>query len=157
AGRGGAAGGARRNPRGDIRERGADGRDGRAAGAGRKVVRGRQAPSRVGREFLKAHCGEGFVMAGHGKDGKRVARGQERAAAATTVVHPCDETSLRGPCEAAEAGIIRPIFVGPPARIKAVADKNKIDIGKYEMVGVEHSDAAAAKGVEMIRAGNAEL
>ncbi len=96
-------------------------------------------------------------MAAHAKYDKLIARAKEVPPASTIVVHPCDETSLRGPIEAAEAGIIRPIFVGPAAKIKAVADKSKLDIGKYELVAVEHSDAAAAKGVEMIRAGKAEL
>ena len=35
----------------------------------------------------------------------------------TIVVHPCDETSLRGAADAAEAGIIKPILVGPASRI----------------------------------------
>lgn len=96
-------------------------------------------------------------MAAHAKYDKLIARATEVPAASTIVVHPCDETSLRGPVEAAEAGIIRPIFVGPSAKIRAVADKNSLNIGKYELVDVEHSDAAAAKGVEMIRAGKAEL
>ena len=34
----------------------------------------------------------------------------------TVVVHPCDETSLRGACEAAELGIIVPILVGRSPR-----------------------------------------
>ena len=42
-------------------------------------------------------------------------------AAATIVVHPCDESSLRGVADAAEAGIIKPILVGPSAKIKAAA------------------------------------
>ena len=45
-----------------------------------------------------------------------VARAKEVPAARTIVVHPCDETSLRGPVEAAEAGLIVPILVGPPQR-----------------------------------------
>jgi hypothetical protein len=36
--------------------------------------------------------------------------------ATTVVVHPCDETSLRGAVDAAEAGIIKPILVGPRQR-----------------------------------------
>src|SRR5215217_3425290 len=31
----------------------------------------------------------------------------------TIVVHPCDETSLRGAVDSAAAGIIRPVLVGP--------------------------------------------
>jgi phosphate acetyltransferase len=96
-------------------------------------------------------------MTAHAKYEKLIARAKEVPPSVTIVVHPCDETSLRGPLEAAQAGIIRPIFVGPAAKVRAVAQQHKLDIGKYELVDVEHSDAAAAKGVEMIRAGKAEL
>ncbi len=93
----------------------------------------------------------------HVKYERLIARAKEAPASSTIVVHPCDETSLRGPVEAAEAGIIQPIFVGPAAKITAVASKVGLDISKYELVDVEHSEAAAAKAVEMIRAGKAEL
>ena len=36
---------------------------------------------------------------------------------ATAVAHPCDESSLRGALEAAEAGMISPILVGPEEKI----------------------------------------
>jgi phosphate acetyltransferase len=42
-----------------------------------------------------------------------IARAQQLPRVATVVVHPCDESSLRGPVEAAAANIIRPILVGP--------------------------------------------
>ena len=78
-------------------------------------------------------------------------------AARTVVVHPCDETSLRGAIEAAELGIINPILVGPAAKIAAVAAQHEIDIGRCEIVDISHSEAAAAKGVELIRQGDGEL
>jgi phosphate acetyltransferase len=93
----------------------------------------------------------------HAKYEKLIASAKQVQPSSTIVVHPCDQTSLRGPVEAAEAGIIIPTFVGPAAKIMAVAREHKLDIGKYELVDVEHSDAAAAKGVEMIRAGKGEL
>jgi phosphate acetyltransferase len=77
--------------------------------------------------------------------------------ATTVVVHPCDESSLRGPCEAAELGIIKPILVGPAAKIAAVAKQYGIEIARYELVDVPHSDAAAARGVELIHEGKGEL
>jgi phosphate acetyltransferase len=86
-----------------------------------------------------------------------IARAKGVQPAKTLVVHPCDETSLRGAVEAAEAGIIIPILVGPAAKLKAVASKHNIDISKYEIVDVPHSDAAAATAVEMIHAGKGEL
>ncbi len=78
-------------------------------------------------------------------------------AAATVVVHPCDETSLRGACDAAEAGIIKPILVGPVARIKETAAKFGLNIASFEIVDAPHSEAAAARGVQLIREAKGEL
>jgi phosphate acetyltransferase len=78
-------------------------------------------------------------------------------AARTVVAHPCDETSLRGVTEAAEAGIITPILVGPAAKISAVAREHGLDIGRFELVDVPHSEAAAAKAVELVRESKGEL
>jgi len=77
--------------------------------------------------------------------------------AITLVVHPCDETSLRGAAEAAEEGIIKPVLVGPADKIAATARQHGIAIDGYEVVNTSDSDAAAAKAVEMIREGKGEL
>jgi phosphate acetyltransferase len=77
--------------------------------------------------------------------------------AATIVVHPCDESSLRGVADAAGAGIIKPILVGPSAKIRAVALNHNIDIGGFELVDAAHSEAAAAKAVELIHAAKGEM
>jgi phosphate acetyltransferase len=77
--------------------------------------------------------------------------------ASTIVVHPCDETSLRGPIEAAQAGLITPILVGPIAKISAVAREHGLDISHYAIVDVSHSHAAAAKAVQMVRESKGEL
>ena len=86
-----------------------------------------------------------------------IARAKQVPAVATIVVHPCDETSLRGPIEAAEAGIIVPILVGPIAKISAVARAHGLNIDRFEIVDVPHSEAAAAKGVELIHQAKGEL
>src|SRR5246127_5322662 len=86
-----------------------------------------------------------------------IARAKQVPPATTVVVHPCDETSLRGPIEAAEAGIIVPILVGPKAKIAAVAGEHGLDIARYSLVDVEHSDQAAARSVELIRESKGEL
>jgi phosphate acetyltransferase len=75
---------------------------------------------------------------------------------ATAVAHPCDESSLSGAVDAAKLRLIRPILVGPKAKIQAVAKQLKLDITGYELVDVPHSHAAAAKAVELVRAGKAE-
>jgi len=77
-------------------------------------------------------------------------------AVSTVVVHPCDESSLRGAVEAAEAGIIKPILVGPAAKIRGTAAKYGLNIGGFEIVDAPHSEAAAAKAVELIHAARGE-
>jgi phosphate acetyltransferase len=74
----------------------------------------------------------------------------------TAVAHPCDQSSLAGAVEAAEARLIVPILVGPEARIRAVAEESGLDISPYRLVDAPHSHAAAAKAVEIVRAGEAE-
>src|SRR6187549_1113193 len=74
----------------------------------------------------------------------------------TAVAHPCDESSLRGATDAAKAGLITPILVGPRARIEAVAKKHGIDVSKLEIVEAPHSDASAAAAVALVREGKAE-
>jgi phosphate acetyltransferase len=86
-----------------------------------------------------------------------VAKAKMVAAAKTVIVHPCDQTSLRGAMDAAEAGIIVPILVGPAQKIRAVAAEHGMDIGKLELVDVPHSEAAAAKAVELIHESKGEL
>jgi phosphate acetyltransferase len=79
------------------------------------------------------------------------------AAATTLVVHPCDETSLRGALDAAATGIIKPILVGPAGKIAETARRFDLDIGPYEIVDAPHSDAAAARAVQLIHEGMGEL
>jgi phosphate acetyltransferase len=86
-----------------------------------------------------------------------IARAKEVAPATTIVAHPCDETSLRGPVEAAQAGLIVPILVGPAAKISAVAQKHGIDIDRFEIIDAPHSEAAAAKAVALIHESKGEL
>src|SRR5271170_5436129 len=86
-----------------------------------------------------------------------IGRAKSAAPGKTVVVHPCDESSLRGAVEAAQLGIISPIFVGPKSKIDAAARQSKLDIGGFEIVDVPHSDAAAERGVELIHEGGGEL
>jgi phosphate acetyltransferase len=74
----------------------------------------------------------------------------------TAVAHPCDESSLRGAVEAAELGLIAPILVGPRARIEAVSRQFDIHVGAIPIVDAPHSEASAARAVEIVREGKAE-
>jgi phosphate acetyltransferase len=93
----------------------------------------------------------------HTKYERLIAQARQVRAVTTLVVHPCDETSLRGAVEAADAGIIVPVLVGPTAKIEAVAAREKLDIRRFELVGAPHSDAAAARAVQLIHEGKGEL
>jgi len=86
-----------------------------------------------------------------------IAAARSIPAVSTIVVHPCDESSLRGAVEAAEAGIIKPILVGPAAKIRGMAAKYGLNIGGFEIVDAPHSEAAAAKAVELIHAARGEM
>ncbi|WP_264656870.1 bifunctional enoyl-CoA hydratase/phosphate acetyltransferase [Azospirillum canadense] len=74
----------------------------------------------------------------------------------TAVVHPCDESSLKGAVEAAEANLIDPVLVGPASKIKSVADQYGLDISRYRIVDVPHSHASAETGVKLARVGECE-
>jgi len=78
------------------------------------------------------------------------------AAVRTAVVHPCDRDSLAGAIAAARKGLIEPVLVGPEARIRKVAAAEGIDLAGIELVGVEHSVAAAERAVQLARDGEVE-
>src|SRR3569833_2195224 len=92
---------------------------------------------------------------GHEKFKKLVARAQEQPAVPTAVAHPCDAVSLSGAVEGGRLGLIAPILVGPEDRIRDTAKHAGLDIGPYDIVDAEHSHAAAAKAVALVRAGKA--
>ena len=75
----------------------------------------------------------------------------------TAVAHPCEETALAGALEAAAEGLIRPILVGPVAKIEETARKIDADLQGIELVDAPHSHASAASAVELVRNGKAEL
>ena len=75
----------------------------------------------------------------------------------TAVAYPCEETALTGAIGAAKSGMIIPILVGPATTIAVVAKAKGIDLGGVEVVDVADSRAAAAKAVEFVRSGKAEL
>lgn len=93
----------------------------------------------------------------HRKYERLIAATENLPALVTAVAHPCDETSLKGACEAAAAGMIVPILVGPRDRIRSLAQHLSIELRDMELVDVPHSEAAAEKSVELVRTGRAEL
>jgi len=92
----------------------------------------------------------------HEKYERLIARCKALPPTPAAVAHPCDESSLRGAVDAAKAGLIAPILVGPAARIREIAAKAGLDISAYPIVEAAFSQESAAKAVELVRAGKAE-
>jgi len=93
----------------------------------------------------------------HDKYDRLIAAARSGRAVPTAVAHPCDEASLKGALEAAEANMIAPILVGPAHKVRQAAERVGADIGACTLIDVPHSNAAAAKAVELVREGKAEL
>ena len=72
------------------------------------------------------------------------------------VAYPCDKESLGGAVQAAQAGLVTPILVGPAVKIRAVAEANDLDIGRFRIVDVPYPHDAAAAAVALCRDGEAE-
>ena len=85
-----------------------------------------------------------------------VERTKGMAAIDMAVVYPCHSESLGGALSAAEAGLIRPVLIGPKGRIEAAARELGADISTYPIVDVDHGRDAALKAVEMARAGKVQ-
>ncbi len=94
---------------------------------------------------------------GTGKYESLLLRCRELEPIPTAVAHPCEASALAGAIEAGAKRLIEPILVGPRTKIEDVARRGNIDLGSTEIVDASHSHAAAAKAVEIVREGRAEL
>jgi phosphate butyryltransferase len=79
------------------------------------------------------------------------------AAVPTAVVHPCSAAAIEAAVEAAEAGMIVPLLVGPEAKIRAAAVEAGCDITPYRLVATAHSHDSAARAVALVREGQAAM
>jgi phosphate acetyltransferase len=75
----------------------------------------------------------------------------------TAVVFPCEPSALAGAIEAGEKGLIVPILVGPTAKIQQIAHSSSINLDGAQLVDMPDSNTSAAKAVELVREGRAEL
>jgi phosphotransacetylase len=94
---------------------------------------------------------------GTGKYERLLTRCEGLAPVPTAVAHPCETTALAGAVEAGKRGLIVPLLVGPAAKIKETADAAQIDLDNLEIIDVPHSHAAAARAVELVKEGKAEI
>jgi phosphate acetyltransferase len=98
-----------------------------------------------------------MTQTGSGKYERLLEGCRTLTAVPTAVAHPCEATALAGAIEGAALGLITPILVGPATRIRQIANEKGIALGAARIVDVPHSHAAAAKAVELVRTGEAEL
>lgn len=87
------------------------------------------------------------IEAKHEKYQRLIASCQELEPMPCAVVHPCDESSLRGAVDAARQGLLIPILVGPEQKIRAVAAACELDISGYSIVNASHSHESAETAV----------
>ena len=93
---------------------------------------------------------------GREKYQRLIAAAQKEATIKVAVAHPCDDVSLHGAIEAHKLGLIDPILVGPPERIRNAAKEADLDITGFELVASAHSHDSAAKAVGLVTAGRVE-
>jgi phosphate acetyltransferase len=86
---------------------------------------------------------------------KLIAAARQAGPVTVAVAHPCDRNALEGALDAANLGIIKPILVGPQARIRQAADAAHLDISQLPLIDTEHSHASAARAVQLVREGHA--
>ncbi|WP_404711792.1 bifunctional enoyl-CoA hydratase/phosphate acetyltransferase [Sphingomonas sp. MMS24-J13] len=96
-------------------------------------------------------------ISSHDRYRKLIERSARGAAVATAVVHPCSAAAITAAVDGFEAGLIRPILVGPEARMRDAAREAGKDISAFRIVSAPHSHAAAETAVALIRAGEAQL
>jgi phosphate butyryltransferase len=75
----------------------------------------------------------------------------------TAVVHPTDAAALHGALDAAAAGLITPILIGPTASIEAAARSAGADIAGFRVIDTQDAAEAAEKAVALVRSGEAGL
>jgi phosphate butyryltransferase len=96
-------------------------------------------------------------IARHDRHHALLAAAQGGVPVPTVIVHPCDKASIDAAVEAASLGLIRPILVGPRDKVEAAAASAGADISAFILIEAAHSHDAAAKAVELVRKGDAQL
>ena len=94
--------------------------------------------------------------AGGEKYRRLIAAAQSESRIKVAVAHSCDDVSLRGVIEAHKLGLIEPILVAPPERVRSAAKDADLDINGFELVASAHSHDSAAKAVGLVTAGRVE-
>src|SRR3954468_5158486 len=94
---------------------------------------------------------------GTGKYERLLERCQGLAPVPTAVAYPCEASALAGAVEAAQAGLITPILVGPQEKIHETARAAGLALANLEIVDAPHGIDSAKRAVALVREGRAEV
>jgi phosphate acetyltransferase len=86
-----------------------------------------------------------------------IGRAQGKLAVQAVFAHPLQAESLQSAAMARDAGIVRPVLVGPERELRELAVRYGIDLRECRCVDVPHSRAAVARAVQMAREGEAQI
>ena len=127
-------------------------------GEGKPVITGRAEVKAPTEKVVRPRVGLPDVrLIGHRGYHQLIERVASADPMVTAVAHPCSIGTLQAVAQAAEAGLIAPILVGPEAKIRAAAEEGEIDISAFPIVDTPHSHAAAARAVALAASGEAKL
>ena len=73
------------------------------------------------------------------------------------VCHPCDGPAMSAAFRASALGLIRPILVGPEAKLRKTAEEIGVDLSTFQLEFTAHSHASAARAVALVRSSEAEV
>lgn len=73
------------------------------------------------------------------------------------IVHPCSAAAIQAAIETRDLGLFEPLLIGPEAKIRAAAEAAQVSLDGCSIEPVEHSHAAAARGVELAAAGKVSV
>ncbi|HEY0183990.1 MAG TPA: bifunctional enoyl-CoA hydratase/phosphate acetyltransferase [Rhodopila sp.] len=93
----------------------------------------------------------------HDRNVAMIARAAAGGALRTAVVYPDDAVTLHAAVDAAKAGLIVPVLLGPEARMQQVARDTGVDLGGVTLIDVAGHAEAAARAVALARSGDVGL
>lgn len=74
----------------------------------------------------------------------------------TGIVHPAKASSIIAVKEAVDAELIKPVLIGPKAKIKEAAEEAEVDIRSWKLINTDHSHESATLAADMAADGKLE-
>jgi phosphate acetyltransferase len=98
-----------------------------------------------------------LVTGDHEKSLRLVERARCQGAIATAVVYPCSVESLKGALEAADAGVITPVLIGPRIEIERIARESGLDLSCVPIEDAAHPLEATYRAAALVHEGRVQV